>query len=303
MPQVHKIIASAEQEGQRLDNFLLARIKGVPKSHIYSIIRRGEVRVNSKRIKPSYRIHDADLVRIPPMRRSIPDTSSPPPKLCELLANAVIYEDEDIIVLNKPPHIAVHGGIRQRHGIIESLRYVRNQPELDIAHRLDKETTGCLLISRRLPVLRRIHEYWHHEDCRKVYRLLVQGKWPHKKKLIQNKIRKVRKSGEYIMEGKEGEKGKHAATLFSLVEYENGVSLLEAELITGRTHQIRQQCSELGYPIIGDQKYAYGGQQSFRKSVPLALHAYQLILPAALGIARRQFTAPSPQNFYDYDKR
>lgn len=294
----HNIIASSQQAGQRLDNFLFTQIKGVPKSHIYSIIRRGEVRVNSKRTKPSYKIHPADQVRIPPIRKSAPRTQIPTPELCALIDDAILYEDERIIVLNKPAQIAVHGGVKQEHGIIETLRYLKDEPHLRMAHRLDIATTGCLLITRQIDILRKVHSLWHHKDCRKIYRLIVQGRWPYQEKLVESQLRKVRKSGEYIMENLDTEdksSGRYAATLFSLLRHGNGISLLTAELITGRTHQIRRHCSDLGYPIIGDHKYAYIAEQSFKRSAKLALHAYQLSL--AIGTKQTTFTAPCPPFF------
>lgn len=287
--KVHYITTTPEHQGRRLDNFLLTKMKGVPRSHIYSIIRSGEVRVNSRRIAPSYRLSHADEIRLPPMRKSAPPPLNPPKELSDLIHNAIVYQDDQLILLNKPANIAVHGGVKQRYGIIETLRH----PQLHLVHRLDSASTGCLLIARGVETTRRLQSLWHNTT--KIYRLLVRGHWKQKKQLVESQIKKVRKSGEYIMTTAH-KQGKYAATLFSVLGYGEDFSLVEARLITGRTHQIRCHCSQLGHPIIGDDKY----DTEAKPKQDLALHAYQLTLPTQAAVRKTHFIAPYPAIFMKY---
>jgi len=286
--KVHYITTTPEHQGRRLDNFLLTKIKGVPRSHIYSIIRSGEVRVNSKRISPSYRLSCADEIRLPPIRKSAPASLNPPEQISDLIHNAIVYQDNQVVLLNKPAKIPVHGGAKQRYGIIEVLRHT--DPQLHLVHRLDRASTGCLLITRGVETTRRLQSLWHHST--KIYRLLVRGHWKQKKQLVENRIKKTHKSGEYIMTTTH-KQGKYAATLFSVLGYGEDFSFLEARLITGRTHQIRCHCSQLGHPIIGDDKY----DTDAKTKQDLALHAYQLILPIEAAVNKTNFTAPYPDIF------
>ncbi len=289
--KVHYITTTPEHQGRRLDNFLLTRIKGVPRSHIYAIIRSGEVRVNSKRIPPSYRLSPADEIRVPPIRKSAPASLNPSEQVSNLIHNAIIYQDDQVILLNKPAKIPVHGGAKQKYGVIEVLR--QTDPQLHLVHRLDRASTGCLLIARGVETTRRLQSLWHNST--KIYRLLVRGHWKQQKQLVENQIKKIHKSGEHIMTTTH-KQGKYAATLFSVLGYGEGFSFLEARLITGRTHQIRCHCSQLGHPIIGDDKY----DTEAKSKQDLALHAYQLILPTEAAVNRTHFTAPYPAIFTKY---
>lgn len=276
-PPVHWVDISAEQAGQRIDNFLMRYLKGVPKSRIYRILRKGEVRVNKSRIKPAYRLQSGDQVRIPPVRVSEKRENKPGDWALQRLADAVLYEDERLLVLNKPSGMAVHGGSGLSYGVIEALRALRpNAPYLELVHRLDRDTSGCLLIAKKRSELRTLHELMRAGDVEKKYLLLVAGKWnpntvlidqPLKKNLMQGGERMVRVDPE----------GKKARTRFRVLEAIPGATLLEARLETGRTHQIRVHAAYAGHPLAGDSKY---GDEYFNRKTRenglkrLFLHAH-----------------------------
>ena len=306
---VEKITISDKQQGRRLDNFLLTRIKGVPKSRIYSIIRRGEVRINSKRSKPSSRINAGDIIRIPPLRRPAERSDEPNAELITKIKDSIIFQNDDLIVINKPRWVGSHGGINQRHGVIETLQHIMQDKEIYLVHRLDLETTGVLIIALNLDTLRGINQVWHEKDCHKIYLMRTYGSWEAKEKKVVTHLAKSYKSGEYLMQSlpevskdkKEEENqyknnpvGKEAITLFKLVKKGKDSSLVEAELQTGRTHQIRLQCAELGHPIVGDSKYSFMAGIK-EQSKELALHCWKI----EIKIAGKQykFEAPLPSVF------
>jgi len=279
-PAVQWVDISAEQAGQRIDNFLLRVLKGVPKSRIYRLLRKGEVRINKGRAKPEYRLKQGDRVRIPPVR--LPERTlqpSPGGRVLELLANAIIYEDERLLVLDKPSGMAVHGGSGLSYGVIEGLRALRpDAPYLELVHRLDRETSGCLLIAKKRSELRMLHELMRSNGIRKRYLLLAMGDWsngpwkvelPLKKNLLQGGERIVRVDRD----------GKPALTRFRLLERFPGSSMMEATLETGRTHQIRVHAAETGHPLAGDDKY---GDPGFNRDMArlglrrLYLHAHYI---------------------------
>jgi 23S rRNA pseudouridine955/2504/2580 synthase len=255
-PAVRWVEISAEQAGQRIDNFLLRLLKGVPKSRIYRLLRKGEVRVNRSRARPEYRLQSGDEVRIPPVRVAAPgEAAVPSSHTLQRLGEAILYEDERLLVLNKPAGMAVHGGSGVSLGVIEGLRALRPQaPFLELVHRLDRDTSGCLLIAKRRSELRTLHELLRAGRVDKRYLLLVQGDWrqgPHKisaplrKNLLQGGERMVRVDPQ----------GKPAQTDFGFLELYPDASLMEAELRTGRTHQIRVHAAYAGHPLAGDEKY------------------------------------------------
>lgn len=242
-------------EGQRIDNFLLNVLKGVPKSYVYRIIRRGEVRVNKGRKPASYRIQTDDMVRIPPLSLVEREEAKPDDRLLQRLAPAILYRDDRFLVLNKESGLAVHGGSGLRYGAIEAMRALfPEERELELVHRLDRDTSGCLLISRRRSALRILHELLRNNQMDKRYLALVEGSWREDRVEVDQPLRKnTLKSGERVV--RVDPMGKPALTRFKVRRRFNGCMLVEAKLVTGRTHQIRVHAAHLGTPILGDDKY------------------------------------------------
>ncbi|WP_095499230.1 23S rRNA pseudouridine(955/2504/2580) synthase RluC [Paraferrimonas haliotis] len=271
-----------EYQGQRIDNYLRTRQKGVPKSLLYRVIRKGEVRVNKKRIKPEYKLQAGDLVRIPPMRiaeRS--DNALPPASLNKVsqLEECILYEDNYLIAINKPAGIAVHGGSGVTFGLIEGLRSLRPQQKfLELVHRLDKETSGVLLVAKRRSTLKHLHDQLRAKTMNKHYLALVRGEWQsHDKQVAAPLLKITLKSGERIV--RVNSEGKPSKTRFAIEQKYDGATLIKASPITGRTHQIRVHCQHAGHPIACDEKY---GEQRFDEKMRqlglkrLFLHAAQL---------------------------
>ena len=239
-----------ESAGQRIDNFLFRHLKGVPKSHVYRILR-GEVRVNKKRIAQTYRLQTGDRLRIPPIRvAEKPDTSFIP--ACEF---PVLFEDEALLAIDKPAGTAVHGGSGVSFGVIEQLRRARPQAKcLELVHRLDRETSGVLLVAKKRSALTGMHEIMREGNSDKRYLTLVLGAWQNTKQHVKLRLHKFdTPQGEKRVMVRED--GQTAHTIFTLQQRWPGFSLLEAQLKTGRTHQIRVHLSHLGFPIAGDAKY------------------------------------------------
>ena len=239
-----------ESAGQRIDNFLFRHLKGVPKSHVYRILR-GEVRVNKKRIAQTYRLQTGDRLRIPPIRvAEKPDTSFIP--ACEF---PVLFEDEALLAIDKPAGTAVHGGSGVSFGVIEQLRRARPQAKcLELVHRLDRETSGVLLVAKKRSALTGMHEIMREGNSDKRYLTLVLGAWQNAKQHVKLRLHKFdTPQGEKRVMVRED--GQTAHTIFTLQQRWPGFSLLEAQLKTGRTHQIRVHLSHLGFPIAGDAKY------------------------------------------------
>jgi len=278
---VQLLEVSAGLEGQRIDNFLLARLKGVPKTMIYRILRKGEVRVNKGRIKPDYRIKEGDIVRVPPMRMTQADEPVPLAKgLLERLEAAIVHEDKALIVLNKPAGIAVHGGSGLTYGVIEAFRQMRPQcKEIELVHRLDRDTSGLLMIAKKRSMLRHLHEALRADGVDKRYMALVRGRWPATRKQIDAPLQKSNvRSGERMVEV--NPEGKDALTLFKVIRrFGEFATMIEANPITGRTHQIRVHALYAGHAIAGDTKY---GDEEFSKEIRemggkrLFLHASDL---------------------------
>ncbi|MGH1460662.1 MAG: 23S rRNA pseudouridine(955/2504/2580) synthase RluC [Neptuniibacter sp.] len=287
---------SEGNEGQRIDNFLVTKLKGVPKTLIYKIIRKGEVRVNKKRIKPEYRLQLGDLVRIPPVRVAEPKAPvAIGDKLLKKLEAAVLYEDDDLIVVNKPSGLAVHGGSGISLGLIESFRQMRpNASFLELVHRLDRDTSGCILLAKKRSALKLMHESLKKSTITKIYHALVVGSWSERKKRVDAPLRKNElKSGERIV--KVMADGKSSLTEYKVLErYGRLATLVEARPITGRTHQIRVHCQHSGHPIVGDQKYGRDADNSAMKNAGftrLMLHAAELRFPLPSG-GRKVVVAP-----------
>ena len=256
MNDVYYAEITTEEDGQRLDNYLLRILKGVPKSHVYRIIRGGEVRVNKKRAKPSSRLCRGDMIRIPPVRTSQEKEVHVGDRLTQRLHECVIYEDDQLLVVNKPAGIAVHGGSGLSLGMIEALRKTRTDlPYLELVHRLDKDTSGCLVLAKKRSVLRSIQALLEARTVTKTYWALLLHPWEGKKSVIVDAPleKNTLKSGErFVVVNPEG---KSSQTSFKLLENYKQACWVEARPKTGRTHQIRVHSVCLGHPIIGDPKY------------------------------------------------
>ena len=279
---VRFVSIDADQAGQRIDNFLLTRLKGAPRSLIYRILRKGEVRVNKGRIKPPYKLQAGDEVRIPPVRLSDKSVARPSRSAIDVIAENILYEDKRLLVLNKPSGFAVHGGSGLSYGVIEALRSrFPNAPYLELVHRLDKDTSGCLLIAKKRSMLRFLHEQLREHRLRKQYLTLVKGLWSGGKQTINVPLRKnTLRSGERLV--RIDDSGKVAISHFSPRATSGFASLMEIDLETGRTHQIRVHAACSGHPIAGDEKY---GEADFNQKMRnyglkrLFLHASKISFP------------------------
>lgn len=270
----------ATHAGQRLDNFLIAKLKGVPRSHIYRILRRGEVRINRGRRPPEYRLQAGDVVRIPPLRLAAPKPGPAAARLARLQLEArILYEDDDLLVVDKAAGMAVHGGSGVSFGLIEALRALRPQARfLELAHRLDRDTSGCLLVAKRRPALLALHAGLRVGTIDKRYLALVQGRFGPEPLQVRARLHKYElRYGERMVEVAAG--GKDAATHFAPRRRFADCTLVEIRLLTGRTHQARVHAAHAGHPIAGDPKY---GAREFDRRMRrlglgrLFLHASQL---------------------------
>ena len=266
--QVHFLTVDPDFAGQRLDNFLHTRYKELPKSRLYRIIRKGEVRVNKKRIDPDYRIVGGDIIRMPPLKDAVRLASTPihiKPDFADKLDSRIVTENKLFLVLNKPTGLAVHGGSGIRAGVIELLRAMRPKEKyLELVHRIDRETSGCLLIAKKPSILKECHELLREGKILKKYLLLVKGQWSQKLTKINEPL-----------------DGKLSVTLFKILKFFPGVkcTLLEAITETGRMHQIRLHAQHAGFPLVGDDKYgdfecnkfmqAYGSSRLFLHAASL----------------------------------
>jgi len=273
---------SDQNSGQRIDNFLLNQLKGVPKSHIYKIIRKGEVRVNKGRIKQTYKLQLGDNVRIPPVKlaekKQLP---APGRSLLKLIENAVIFEDSSLLAINKPSGVAVHGGSGVSYGIIEAIRALRpEQKFFELIHRLDKDTSGCLLIAKKRSALIGVQNLLRNRQTDKRYLALLCGQMkPGKEKVTAPLLREELKSGERFV--RVDKKGKESTSFFSVIEQFEDTVLVEVKIITGRTHQIRVHAKYLGHNVAGDSKYGnYACNQRLKNRglKRLFLHSAQMTL-------------------------
>ncbi|NYT81842.1 RluA family pseudouridine synthase [Alcaligenaceae bacterium] len=292
-PSVRLVQVGTEQAGQRIDNFLLRLCKGVPKSHIYKAIRSGEVRVNKGRTSADYRVEEGDTVRIPPIRLPRADEPRPVPPACF----PVIYEDDAMLVIDKPAGVAVHGGSGVSFGVIEQLRAARPQaPFLELAHRLDRETSGLLIIAKKRKALVALHDMMREGGGRKHYQALVVGDWVNDRQHIRLPLLKwLTVAGERRV--RVDAQGKAAHTIITMQKRYGRYSLVGAELRTGRTHQIRVHLASSGHPIVGDDKYGSDEVRAHFARLGLErmfLHAGRLELPHPLSGEPLQLEAPLP---------
>jgi len=262
---VRQLEIAPDDQGQRVDNFLLRELKSVPRSRVYRILRRGEVRVNGKRVKPEYRLVAGDRLRVPPVRIDVqPKERRVPDSLLETVRSAIVHEDRELLVVNKPAGLAVHGGSGLDFGVIEVLRADRPNESLELVHRLDRETSGCLLVARRRSSLRALHALLREGRVEKRYLALLAGQWPHGKARIDVPLKtRQLQGGERIVRAQAG--GKEAVSVFAPIEfYGKRATLVEIDLKTGRTHQIRVHAVHSGHPVAGDQKY---GDRDFNQEM------------------------------------
>lgn len=278
--QVQLLTIEAEHEGQRIDNFLKTQLKGVPKSLIYRILRKGEVRVNKKRIKPEYKLCTGDEVRVPPVRVA-EKNELPSANLGSIqrLESQILFEDDAMIVLNKPSGMAVHGGSGLSFGVIEGLRALRPEARfLELVHRLDRDTSGVLLVAKKRSALRSLHEQLRVKTMRKQYLALVRGQWQPHVKVVNAPLRKNDlQSGERVV--RVSSDGKPSETRFRIARQFAEATLVECSPITGRTHQIRVHTQHAGHPIACDDKYgeaAFDDKMRSQGLKRLFLHAWKL---------------------------
>lgn len=302
---VTRVVVGDEAAGQRLDNYLIRHCKGVPKSHIYRILRSGEVRVNSRRVDATYRLVAGDSLRIPPIRLAERAQSEVDEAAQQRVDLPVIYEDEALLAIDKPEGIAVHGGSGVSFGVIEALRRQRPQAKfLELAHRLDRETSGILLIGKKRLALTALHDMFreHGAGADKRYLVLVRGRWMNPTQHVKLPLHKfLTDSGERRVAV--DAQGKASHTVFRLLARWPEMSLLEAQLKTGRTHQIRVHLAHLGFPILGDEKYGDFGFNKRLKPAGLkrmALHAWRMAFRHPLTGAPLECRAPLPDSIAGY---
>jgi 23S rRNA pseudouridine955/2504/2580 synthase len=278
------VTVSVDRAGQRLDNFLARHLKNLPRAALYRVIRTGQVRVNGGRAKPSRRLEAGDRIRIPPARLAQASRVEIPPAILQKIEAAIIFEDAGLLVLDKPSGLAVHGGSGVRWGVIDAVRQLRPDAVPELAHRLDRETSGCLLISKNAEFLRSLHEQFRNNETSKRYFCLMDGRLTEDKVIVNEPLKKLEKSGErYMVVDPEG---KPAQTEFRLLDHYSGFSFVEALPMTGRTHQIRAHAAFLGLPLAGDARYAKPDRLKHWQDKGLGrlfLHAHALTVTGADG--------------------
>lgn len=294
----------AAQAGRRIDNYLTSQFKGLPKARLYRLLRKGEVRVNGRRIKPDYRLQVGDDVRLPPVTPAATREVGPPRvDLVDRLRGRILYEDEHLLALDKPAGIVVHSGSGRSVGVIEIMRHLRGTGgDLQLVHRLDRETSGVLLLAKDYPTLKALQDCFAGGSVKKCYLTFLTGTLPAGVTEVDKPLqRNVIRSGERLSGVSPG--GKHALTRFRLLERHRHGCLVRAEIKTGRTHQIRVHAAAIGHPVAGDDKY--GDKQVNRLLRQhglkrLFLHAAALELPPILDQKTRIIEAPLPQDLSDF---
>ena len=297
--QVSTYKVGAEYEGVRLDNCLLSKLKGLPRAKVYSIIRKGEVRVNKSRCKPSYRLKAEDEIRIPPYSSQLKVSKKSSDLNKEKVESSILRKEKDFLIVNKPVGLACHGGSGISLGLIEIIRQIdKKYIDAQLVHRIDKDTSGCLVIALKKTILREFHKEIRNKHVDKIYTAVVKGKWPKDLEEISLAIKKeTLKSGERVVQA--NKKGKVSETKFKLITSGQSNSLIRAKIITGRTHQIRVHSSHKGYPILGDMKYGdplYNKEQQLKGLNRMLLHAESINFKN-LGIEQ---SSPVPKIFNKY---
>ncbi len=299
-PKVQFVEITDDNCGQRVDNFLISKLKGVPKSRIYRIVRKGEVRVNKGRVDVKYKLEAGDIVRIPPIRLAQRSPDSQVANTLKFsLEQEILFEDDVLLVVNKPAGFAVHGGSGISSGVIEGLRLLRPESDfLELVHRLDKDTSGCLIIAKKRSALKVLHELFRGDGINKTYLALLAGQWERKKLRVTAPLRKnVSKGGERMVVVSQS--GKAAETFFRRIRKFAQATLVEASPKTGRTHQIRVHAAWLGHPIVGDERYGLSEiNKEFKKRgyKRLFLHAAKLEFKHPVTEQILSISAPLPQD-------
>ena len=292
-PAVRHVEVSEDEAGQRIDNYLIARLKGVPKSRIYRIIRGGEVRINSKRVEASQKVAAGDRIRIPPVRVAERDA----PEVAPHFRLPVLFEDDWILAIDKPAGVAVHGGSGIAHGVIESLRSMRPEARfLELVHRLDRETSGVLLVAKKRSTLTALHEMLRAHEMDKRYLVAVAGRFRNERQRVQLALAK-RTTADGDRRVSVSKDGQEAETIFQRLARGADTSLLEAQLLTGRTHQIRVHLAHLDHPVLGDEKYGdFELNKALRKRglKRMFLHASRLSLRHPETGEMLEFKSPLP---------
>ena len=293
-PSVKIVAITADEAGQRIDNFLRTQLKGVPKSMIYRILRKGEVRVNKKRIKPEYKLEAGDEVRIPPVRVAEREEEAVSPHLQKVaaLADVILYEDDHILVLNKPSGTAVHGGSGLSFGVIEGLRALRPEARfLELVHRLDRDTSGLMIYAKDMETEQILEHNWHDIVYDRRYVAVVSGEVEEEGGTIANWLKDNKAYVTYSSPVDNG--GKYAVTHFHVLDRTTEHSLVEYRLETGRKNQIRVHSADMGHPVCGDVKYGNGDDPLHR----LCLHAYVLCFTHPMTHERMEFETLIPAGF------
>lgn len=289
---VRLITIDAERSGQRLDNFLMGTLKGVPRTFIYRIVRKGEIRVNKGRRSADYRLQVGDIVRIPPIRMAAPKPAAPE---LDWLNDCILFEDDHLLVLNKPSGMAVHGGSAVSFGVIEALRTLRPQARsLELVHRLDRGTSGCLIVAKRRSALHALHEVLRAGGFHKHYTALLCGSWTGGSRVVDAPLLKTKGEDRRVVVSING---KASTTVFTPEKRYADAVLVDIHLVTGRTHQARVHAVHIGFPIAGDETYAPSSRTHLWRARGLDrifLHAANLVVPHPLTGAVLQFSAPLP---------
>ena len=289
---------SSGQAGQRVDNFLMARLKGVPRTRIYRMLRKGEVRINGGRCRPSQRLQAGDRVRIPPVAtRTVGDRPEPPAGLRERVLAAILFEDSELAVLDKPAGLAVHAGSGTPHGLIEALQAARPQTEWSLAHRLDRGTSGCLVVGKGTGTNRKLQEAFRRNQVTKVYLALLVGEWSGGERLVKAPLRRGGAEGDRRKSLVDPEQGQEAVTRFLPVRALPGYTLVRAEPRTGRNHQIRVHARHLGFPLAGDELYGEEGANTELRARGLSrifLHSAEVAFEHPISGERLHLQAPLP---------
>jgi 23S rRNA pseudouridine955/2504/2580 synthase len=300
LARAHRLEVDEAGAGQRVDNFLLRHLKGVPKSHIYRILRSGEVRLNRRRVRPDQRLATGDELRIPPLRKPAVATK---PRLAPPSTPPILYEDEALLAIDKPAGLAVHGGSGVSFGLIEQLRAARPEARfLELVHRLDRDTSGILLVAKKRSALTALHAALREGRIDKRYLVLVRGRWRDARRKVELPLHKFL-TGEGERRVRVERDGRAATTIVHRQklwpESEPPMSLLEAELRTGRTHQIRVHLTHLGFPLAGDDKYGdFGWNKALARQglKRMFLHAWRLSLPHPLEARELSLESPLPSD-------